>query len=670
MRRIPLSVKNQSIETSGITKDYKEAICEYIWNGFEANAKNVELEWKHNQLDGGDIISIADNGDGINFNNLDNTFGTFLASQKNSLSLKAKSKANKGKGRFSFMCCASDVLWKTVYSDTETQTNYEYELSLSDSSKEFIDCSEPQPTIKGTGTIATLLNVFGFDLNDLQSEEFTNYLLTEFVWYLYLNKNTSLHVNGQVLDYSSYINTNLSEEINVNIFGHDFKINLIVWNAKIKEKFCCYYLDDNNSIKGKNTTTYNRNTIDFNHSVFIKSNFFNKLDVEKIDSPQMTFGGPDDGQGIIKELNKIVLDLISRKIDIYMSGKADTEIEKMIDERKTFPVFSSDIYGQYRKNDLKTVTKALYCAEPRIFYKLKEVQEKSLLAFLNLLLSSEERESVLDIINQIVNLSTEQRKQFASILNKTQLENIIETISFIENRYRIIETLKTLIYDLDKFTNERDHIQKIVEQNYWLFGEKYNLASADKTMTRALEGYLNILYGASKPDSKLDSDQELNRRMDIFLCGSRKTENSHETAIEENIVVELKAPKVPLTKTVLRQIEDYMDYVRRNSPFNGIHRRWKFIAVCKEVDDDVKAKYDTFKDRGKLGLVNITENYEIYALTWDDVFKSFEISHSFCLDKLKLDRDEIISKIKLSSEEKSKETVDKLTNAITSNSED
>lgn len=53
-----------------------------------------------------------------------------------------------------------------------------------------------------------------------------------------------------------------------------------------------------------------------------------------------------------------------------------------------------------------------------------------------------------------------------------------------------------------------------------------------------------------------------------------------------------------------------------------------------------------------------------------DVFKSFEISHSFCLDKLKLDRDEIISKIKLSSEEKSKETVDKLTNAITSNSED
>ena len=34
---LPLSVKNQSIESSGITNDYKEAICEYIWNGLEAH---------------------------------------------------------------------------------------------------------------------------------------------------------------------------------------------------------------------------------------------------------------------------------------------------------------------------------------------------------------------------------------------------------------------------------------------------------------------------------------------------------------------------------------------------------------------------------------------------------------------------------------------------------
>ena len=40
---LQLSVKNQSIESSGITNDYKEAICEYVWNGFEAHATEVNI---------------------------------------------------------------------------------------------------------------------------------------------------------------------------------------------------------------------------------------------------------------------------------------------------------------------------------------------------------------------------------------------------------------------------------------------------------------------------------------------------------------------------------------------------------------------------------------------------------------------------------------------------
>lgn len=44
---LQLSVKNQSIESSGITNDYKEAICEYIWNGFEAHATEVNIDYIH-----------------------------------------------------------------------------------------------------------------------------------------------------------------------------------------------------------------------------------------------------------------------------------------------------------------------------------------------------------------------------------------------------------------------------------------------------------------------------------------------------------------------------------------------------------------------------------------------------------------------------------------------
>ena len=46
-----------------------------------------------------------------------------------------------------------------------------------------------------------------------------------------------------------------------------------------------------------------------------------------------------------------------------------------------------------------------------------------------------------------------------------------------------------------------------------------------------------------------------------------------------------------------------MDFVKKQPGFNSELRQWKFIAVCKEVDDDVKNRYEAFKDKGKVGLV-------------------------------------------------------------------
>ena len=91
---IPLSVKNQSIDSSGITNDYRDAISEYIWNGFEAHARNINIDYTLNEAYGVKELIITDNGDGINYDELGETFGAFLASKKNLLSLKMKSKAN------------------------------------------------------------------------------------------------------------------------------------------------------------------------------------------------------------------------------------------------------------------------------------------------------------------------------------------------------------------------------------------------------------------------------------------------------------------------------------------------------------------------------------------------------------------------------------------------
>ena len=62
---LKLSVNNQSVESSGITKDYKDALCEYVWNSFEANATAVAIDCIPNELTGSAEIVVTDNGDGI-----------------------------------------------------------------------------------------------------------------------------------------------------------------------------------------------------------------------------------------------------------------------------------------------------------------------------------------------------------------------------------------------------------------------------------------------------------------------------------------------------------------------------------------------------------------------------------------------------------------------------
>lgn len=668
--RLPLSVNNQSVDSSGITSDYKEAICEYIWNGFEANAAKVSIDYVQNEILGIEELTIKDDGDGISYDELNETFGAFLTSKKRLLSLKAKSKINKGKGRFSFTAFAGNAIWETTYKDQEEYKHFT--ILMTADAKDVVECSEPEIVEEHkTGTSVRLTNVDSLSIENMNFEVIEPILLKEFAWFLYLYKGKNLEIifHNEKLDYSKYVNTDLSETAYRTIEGFRFEISLVVWQETIKEKFCCYYFDSENVLKTKDTTSFNRNTINFNHSVYVKSDFFDRHDstVEEYIDSQMNLFVTESDKKIFGKLRKEIQAIIEKKISIYLSDKADKIVNEMENERDTFPHFSDDMYDQMRKKDLKRVAKEIYKIEPLIFFKLKPIQEKSLLGLLNLLLSSEEREKVLTIVEQVVDLTPEQRSEFSNMLKKTSLENIIDTIKYLEERFRVIEVLRAIVYDLNKFTNERDHIQKLVEKHFWLFGEQYNLASADQRMRKALEEYTNILYGEADIKADLNPDAENERRMDIFLCDNRMVETSFGTLEEENVIVELKAPKVVLTKKVYRQIEDYMDYVRRQPAFNGVSRRWKFIAVCTEVDEDIKSRYKTFEDKGKVGLVNQVENYEVYALTWDDVIKSFELKYQPLLKKLKYDREQVANELmRESAQKEGREKVEALTEAVLS----
>lgn len=268
---------------------------------------------------------------------------------------------------------------------------------------------------------------------------------------------------------------------------------------------------------------------------------------------------------------------------------------------------------------------------------------------MNLLLDTDERENILSILSSIVAISSEERTQLAQTLRTTSLSRILRTIKMIKNRCAIVEQLKSLVFDLKKFTTEREHIQRAIEENYWLFGEQFHLVSADETFEKALSNYLYVLDGEVRKE-QIDSP-ERNRRADIFMCRKHKIADAFDFSnmLEENVVVELKRPTVTIGKNQFRQIEDYLDLIKGEERFNSQMRSWKFFVVSNKVDDFIKDQYKSFQDKNKRFLVHTKEQFEIYAMTWDDVFQLFEIKHRYLLDKLDFDKKTIEEEIKLYS---------------------
>lgn len=644
-----VSLNNNSFDRAGITKDCQDAVCEYIWNGFEAGASKVCVLIHGTPLEESMSLVVADNGSGIPYNDLSETFGTFLASTKDSGTIRIKSQSNKGKGRFSYLSFSFSAEWSTIYNDAGQLMHYFIRTNSAD--KGHFDTSEPllDSTVSETGTTVEFPLVDSDTIDQLSFSSMKQKLLEEFAWYLHLNKmkGYTLEYMGEILDISEYINTDLSKVQTETIKGVPFEINVVVWNSNIANSSKIYYLSDSGEIIGAENTSFNKNKVGFYHAVFISSSYFkpNIFLVLNSDDDEAQIAINSDIQSdqriILRALKKTISSLVSIILKSFLVCQADVKLAQM--ERKgSFPPFGDDEYSKLRKKDFETVTRELYCVEPRIFYKLSDTQERSLLGFLNLLLTSDERENVLQIVEQIVSLTPEQRKSFAGILQRSQLQYIVDAISIIEHRVTVIEELKRIVFDASSFANERDHIQKIIEQHFWLFGEQYHLLTADKNLTTSLREFEYITEIDNTTQKELSiSDRQARQRIDIFLY----TQRIQEDNTSEMLIIELKAPHVKLSLDVFNQIVRYANTLRKEPRFASTNRLWKFFTVCSEVEDDVKVKFDNFKQYGKKGLADIIGNFELYALSWDDVFQSFEARHNFMLSKLKLDYSQITSEL-------------------------
>lgn len=655
-----MKVTSGSVARAGLPRGLSAAVMQYIWNAIEADATKIDIVFERMAAEVKAVKSfyIEDNGTGIDYSTVQKTFGSFLDSMKHT----RFTKGGKGKGRLSFLAFCSRAIWYTTFTDKEGVNQF-YTIEINEGESNGYEFSDPKPINDATGTKVEfrLPKQPILDADYLDSEDFKRDMSLEFGWYLQVNegKKIEININGVKLKHTDFIELFETKDVVVKDKkdenrDYKFTVNFIQWKDKIGTDSHFYFLDSRQQLKERAATGFNKiggRAYGFVHSVYVQSGYFDvfsfskaandknaALDLDSIDT--------DQHDTVYKQLIDVLKKYVAEKRDDFLSNDSEGAIERFR-ERGTLPTFGDDVLSRQQQENYTEVLKGVYKTAPTLFIDISKPQEKSLLGLLSLSLRSDEREHVLDIILSVVDLSSDERKELAELLRKTKLSGVIKLLKTLESRYAVVEILRELVFKHTKTTTERGQLQESIENNFWLFGEEYNLVSADTSFKQLEDIYLELIDSPSSSGTK-----KSDRRPDLFLVRQRKITSgiSGVGYKKQNLIVELKRPSVDVGTEQFRQIEDYRDILRKDSAFNSSVREWHMFIIGAKVKDEVASKYETFKHLGKQFLVSNEDNFYIYALTWDDVFTSFEVRHDFLLDDLQIDKNKILEDIKLKKE--------------------
>lgn len=617
----------------------ERAIAEYVWNGFDAKATvvNIDFEIDNAELDTIKNIRITDNGTGICYEELPIKFKKFYESQKR-IANENNTEFTRGKngyGRFTFYKFARFANWETRYSKDAQIMSYDIRID-SDTLKDYTT-TEPLVSDDTTTGTCVVFNEISSDISSLFiTKTLIPYLKAEFAWFLELKSEYQIYINGQELDYSSII----AEQESISpILSHNQKNNInfqckyIRWNVKMNDEYSrFYFLNNDLELKFTKTTLLNKKGDNFWHSVIVIDDFFNEINCDnELDDnaiqPKLFDNSAD--RKLFKELITQLNEFLKKKRRPFLKEQAEVMVTKYKNE-DVFPKFGTEDWDIVRREGLENFVKELYEVEPAVFMKLNKEQKRVFLELLNLVMDSGERDSLFKILDAVVELDSNDRKEFAKILEITRLKQVVSTIKLISDRLLTLENLKKIVFNHTLQANEVRDLQSFIEKHYWIFGEEYRMVCAEEVkFEEALRKYIYILRGVS--EKKYIAHPNKYKEMDLFL-----THIDFRDGRPHNIVVEIKNPTTikQLKSEQLNQLEQYMDVILKQDCFNDANEFWTFILIGQDYDDIVGRRVIN-----KLtGLVQNDSNYSLYVKKWSEITNEVERRLKYLLDKLKIER--------------------------------
>ncbi|MBD1602385.1 ATP-binding protein [Pseudomonas typographi] len=638
---------NTKITDAGIRNNFSKSLepwsplVELIWNGFDANAKNISIITRETGLNAMESITILDDGDGIDFTRPDDNFLRFRDS------LKKKSHnvhGEKGIGRLAFHKICNKAIWYTKFKNDNARIEIN-SSSLSSVTGTTIPVNQQNALLvnSSSGTCVELLEFIGFFPTQAT---LSTQLSLEFGWYLALNPSKTLTFNGEILAPPEHSCSDTLFTIDSNAF----RLKLLHWKEKpASERSYTYYTTSSENVIYHAPSSLNK-----------KPNYHTTL---SISSPWFdAFSEDENGQSldmrsmqhskVWKALQKAVGGFAQEHYKAYLVGQADEQIQKLVDDGD-FPDYSQLVnsYSEWRLGNLKGILRIIIISEPRLFKDSNKRQRKIIIRLLDKISVSNENDAIFDVLEGILDLDEASMLIFSDQIKTAKLNNIIQTIEKLQKREAAISRISEIMLNHYNDTLETPDLQGVIESNTWLFGNQYETIGAEETtFTVIAENLRNSIAGITEIlDDDIDDGANLsgaNRQVDLFLVRGNMQYDSHNNQpYFRCVIVEIKRPSIALNKKHLRQIDDYAGILAKHPRFNGIQTRYEIILLGRKIspnDYDISERLEQLAGRNDPGLVG-GGPIKKYVKTWQTIIEEFRIANDYLLSKLQTQRDTLES---------------------------
>ena len=606
------------------------AISELIWNALDADANKVTVKLNEDTLYGGlTNIEITDDGFGITDKIADKHFSKLGGSWK-----KFKHKTDSGRslhgqegqGRFKPFSLGKVIDWETVYSDEQESALKTFTITgMADDIGNFRVTDSEHTKSKHCGTTVRISELSKKGLT-VSEKGLSNYVSCAFAIYLSKYPDVQLYVNDIKIDPAELILHQETLELDpVTFEGESFSYSLrvIEWKCDTKNElhFC-----DSNGFPLHSHDKQIRGTSEFEFTAYLVSEHISKLSSKGV----LELGGlePSLSAPLQDAIDKLKHHLFLRKL-----AKSANIIQKWKDE-EIYPYEGgySDAIDEVERQMFDVL--AVNISQELPEFEKAPVKVKRLQFRLLKQIVSSNPNDLQVIFEEVLSLSLKKQKELAELLEDISLTSIINASKTISDRLKFIVGLEHIIFDPEKrrVLKERCQLHKILAENTWVFGDAFSMSVNDQSLTEVLKKHLKAMKVDLIPDEPVTRVDKSRGIVDLMLTQSVPKNHADQL---EHLVIELKAPKVPIGPKEIQQIESYAFAVASDERFNKLDVKWNFWIVSNDTTEYTDHKLKA--DRTGQGIIHQTDNIVIQVKTWGQLIKECKHRLEFVRSHLDLD---------------------------------